>query len=63
MLSIPQIYRIGTMFWDDKYGTRGLSQKVITKMRSLMSEDLISMPNNSFLLDADSSIPFLVEDI
>ncbi|KAL3611086.1 hypothetical protein D5086_002106 [Populus alba] len=25
MLSIPQIYRIGTMFWDDKYGTQGLS--------------------------------------
>ncbi|GMY22238.1 myosin-12-like [Fagus crenata] len=24
ILSIPQIYRIGTMFWDDKYGTHGL---------------------------------------
>ncbi|XP_037496894.1 myosin-12 isoform X2 [Jatropha curcas] len=28
MLSIPQIYRIGTMFWDDKYGTQGLSPDV-----------------------------------
>lgn len=28
MLSIPQIYRIGTMFWDDKYGTHGLSSDV-----------------------------------
>ncbi|XP_024988349.1 myosin-12-like isoform X1 [Cynara cardunculus var. scolymus] len=63
MLSIPQIYRIGTMFWDDKYGTQGLSQEAIGKMRSLMAEDSISMPNNSFLLDVDSSIPFSVEEI
>ncbi|WOK97701.1 hypothetical protein Cni_G06409 [Canna indica] len=28
VLSVPQIYRIGTMFWDDKYGgTKGLSQE------------------------------------
>ena len=30
MLSIAQIYRIGTMFWDDKYGTHGLSPEVRT---------------------------------
>ncbi|XP_019055618.1 PREDICTED: myosin-12-like isoform X2 [Nelumbo nucifera] len=63
VLSIPQIYRIGTMFWDDKYGTQGLSQDVIGKMRTLMTEDSISMPNNSFLLDVDSSIPFSLEEI
>ncbi|GJT31482.1 myosin-12 isoform X2 [Tanacetum coccineum] len=63
ILSIPQIYRIGTMFWDDKYGAQGLSQDVIGKMRSLMAEDSISMPNNSFLLDVDSSIPFSLEEI
>ncbi|KAM7476630.1 hypothetical protein LguiB_023873 [Lonicera macranthoides] len=63
MLSIPQIYRIGTMFWDDKYGTHGLSPEVIGKMRALMAEDSISMPNNSFLLDVDSSIPFSLEEI
>lgn len=63
VLSVPQIYRIGTMFWDDKYGTQGLSQEVIGKMRSLMAEDSISMPNNSFLLDVDSSIPFSLEEI
>jgi myosin-5 len=28
VLSISQIYRIGTMFWDDKYGAQGLSQEV-----------------------------------
>eukprot|EP00257_Ricinus_communis_P024459 XP_025011873.1 myosin-12 isoform X1 [Ricinus communis] len=64
MLSIPQIYRIGTMFWDDKYGTQGLSPDVIGKMRTLMAEDSINMPNNySFLLDVDSSIPFSMEEL
>ncbi|GMP62460.1 hypothetical protein CsSME_00024560 [Camellia sinensis var. sinensis] len=63
ILSIPQIYRIGTMFWDDKYGTQGLSSEVIGKMRALMAEESISMPNNSFLLDVDSSIPFSMEEM
>ncbi|KAK9155072.1 hypothetical protein Sjap_002552 [Stephania japonica] len=63
VLSIPQIYRIGTMFWDDKYGTQGLSPDVIGKMRALMTEDSINMPNNSFLLDVDSSIPFSMDEI
>ncbi|RVW93630.1 Myosin-11 [Vitis vinifera] len=63
MLSIPQIYRIGTMFWDDKYGTHGLSPDVIGKMRVLMTEDSINMPNNSFLLDVDSRIPFSMEEM
>ncbi|KAG6575650.1 Myosin-12, partial [Cucurbita argyrosperma subsp. sororia] len=51
ILSIPQIYRIGTMFWDDKYGTQGLSTDIIGKMRVLLAEDSINIPNNSFLLD------------
>ncbi|KAL6005214.1 hypothetical protein ACLOJK_005776 [Asimina triloba] len=62
-LSAPQIYRIGTMFWDDKYGTQGLSPEVISKMRALMTEDSINTPSNSFLLDDDSSIPFSLDDI
>lgn len=63
ILSIPQIYRIGTMFWDDKYGTHGLSSEVIGEMRALMAEDSVSIPNNSFLLDVDSSIPFSMEEM
>ncbi|XP_030962700.1 myosin-12-like [Quercus lobata] len=63
ILSIPQIYRIGTMFWDDKYGTHGLPPDVIGKMRMMMAEDSINMPNNSFLLDVDSSIPFSMEEM
>ncbi|CAA7394841.1 unnamed protein product [Spirodela intermedia] len=63
VLSIPQIYRIGTMFWDDKYGTQGLSQDIIREMKSLMADDSFNMANNSFLLDDDSSIPFSLDDI
>ncbi|XP_038720466.1 myosin-12 isoform X1 [Tripterygium wilfordii] len=63
ILSIAQIYRIGTMFWDDKYGTQGLSPEVISKMRILLAEDSIDIPNNSFLLDVDSSIPFSMEEM
>ncbi|KAK4372251.1 hypothetical protein RND71_007635 [Anisodus tanguticus] len=63
MLSIAQIYRIGTMFWDDKYGAHGLSPEVISKMRALTLEDSASIPNNTFLLDVDSSIPFSIEEI
>lgn len=29
-LNVTQVYRIGTMFWDDKYGTHGLSPDVRT---------------------------------
>ncbi|KAM2004733.1 hypothetical protein ACFX15_028150 [Malus domestica] len=65
ILSIPQIYRIGTMFWDDKYGAQGLSSDVIGQMRVMMAEDSINMNmlNNSFLLDVDSSIPFSMEEM
>ncbi|KAJ0974115.1 hypothetical protein J5N97_016080 [Dioscorea zingiberensis] len=61
VLSVAQIYRIGTMFWDDKYGTQGLSKDVIAKMRTMMTDD--STNNNTFLLDDDSSIPFSLDDI
>ncbi|KAL7158252.1 hypothetical protein ABFS83_02G130000 [Erythranthe nasuta] len=63
VLSIAQIYRIGTMFWDDKYGTQGLSSEVIAKMKVMTAEDSISTPNNTFLLDVDSSIPFSMDEI
>ncbi|KAG5025627.1 hypothetical protein JHK86_021541 [Glycine max] len=63
VLSIPQIYRIGTMFWDDKYGAHGLSAEVISRMRVIMTEDSINIHNSSFLLEVDSSIPFLMEEM
>nr|CAB3493246.1 unnamed protein product [Digitaria exilis] len=63
VLSITQIYRIATMFWDDKYGAQGLSQEVIGNMRTMTTDDSITPPNSSFLLDDDSSIPISLDDI
>ncbi|CAN6478842.1 unnamed protein product [Victoria cruziana] len=63
VLSIQQLYRISTMYWDDKYGTHSLSSEVISNMRVLMTEDSNNAVSNSFLLDDDSSIPFSVDDI
>ncbi|CAL4927331.1 unnamed protein product [Urochloa decumbens] len=63
VLSITQIYRIATMFWDDKYGAQGLSQEVIGKMRMMTTDDSITTPNSSFLLDDDSSITISLDDI
>ncbi|BBN18619.1 myosin V [Marchantia polymorpha subsp. ruderalis] len=63
VLSVQQLYRISTMYWDDKYGTHSVSPEVIANMRVLMTEDSNSAVSNSFLLDDDSSIPFTVDDI
>ncbi|PON73461.1 Myosin [Trema orientale] len=63
VLSIQQLYRISTMYWDDKYGTHSVSTDVISNMRVLMTEDSNNAVSNSFLLDDDSSIPFSVDDI
>ncbi|XP_071721684.1 myosin-9-like isoform X2 [Rutidosis leptorrhynchoides] len=63
ILSIQQLYRISTMYWDDKYGTHSLSPDVISNMRVLMTEDSNNAVSSSFLLDDDSSIPFSVDDL
>ncbi|CAK7352766.1 unnamed protein product [Dovyalis caffra] len=58
-LTVRQIYRISTMYWDDKYGT----QSVVAQMREMLNKDNQNMTSNSFLLDDDLSIPFSTEDI
>ncbi|KAK4754045.1 hypothetical protein SAY87_002149 [Trapa incisa] len=63
VLSIQQLYRISTMYWDDKYGTRSVSTDVISTMRAMMTENSNNAASTSFLLDDDSSIPFSPEDI
>ncbi|CAI9293166.1 unnamed protein product [Lactuca saligna] len=63
VLSIQQLYRISTMYWDDKYGTHSVSSEVISNMRVMMTEDSNNAVSSSFLLDDDSSIPFSVDDI
>lgn len=62
-LSIQQLYRISTMYWDDKYGTHSVSAEVISNMRVMMTEDSNNAVSSSFLLDDDSSIPFSVDEI
>ncbi|TYI59860.1 hypothetical protein E1A91_D10G065400v1 [Gossypium mustelinum] len=63
VLSIQQLYRISTMYWDDKYGTHSVSSDVIASMRVKMTEDSNNAVSSSFLLDDDSSIPFSMDDI
>ncbi|KAJ9548305.1 hypothetical protein OSB04_020848 [Centaurea solstitialis] len=58
-LTVRQIYRISTMYWDDKYGT----QSVVAEMREMLNKDSQNLTSNSFLLDDDLSIPFSTEDI
>ncbi|KAJ4969406.1 hypothetical protein NE237_016107 [Protea cynaroides] len=63
ILSVQQLYRICTLYWDDNYNTRSVSPSVISRMRVLMTEDSNSTVSNCFLLDDDSSIPFSVHDL
>lgn len=63
ILSVQQLYRICTLYWDDNYNTRSVSPNVISSMRVLMTEDSNDATSNSFLLDDNSSIPFSVDDL
>ncbi|KAH9729022.1 Myosin-6 [Citrus sinensis] len=63
ILSVQQLYRICTLYWDDNYNTRSVSPNVISSMRILMTEDSNDATSNSFLLDDNSSIPFSVDDL
>ncbi|XP_062018762.1 myosin-6 [Rosa rugosa] len=63
ILSVQQLYRICTLYFDDNYNTRSVSPDVISSMRILMTEDSNNAVSNSFLLDDNSSIPFSVEDL
>ncbi|KAG0453292.1 hypothetical protein HPP92_025956 [Vanilla planifolia] len=63
VLSVQQLYRICTQYWDDKYNTQSVSSSVLSSMRILMTEDSNTAVSNSFLLDDNSSIPFSVDDM
>ncbi|KAL3497415.1 hypothetical protein ACH5RR_040147 [Cinchona calisaya] len=63
VLTVRQIYRISTMYWDDKYGTQSVSNEVVAQMREVLNKDSQNLTSNSFLLDDDLSIPFSTEDI
>eukprot|EP00798_Chlamydomonas_sp_ICE-L_P027112 gene27112-2337_t len=57
VLSIQQLYRISTMYWDDRYGTETVSADVLQRMKQQMV-DSQSSSSHSFLLDDDSTLPF-----
>ncbi|KAI4304547.1 hypothetical protein MLD38_040041 [Melastoma candidum] len=63
ILSVQQLYRICTLYWDDSYNTKSVSPEVISSMRILMTEDSNSAVSSSFLLDDNSSIPFSVDEL
>ncbi|GAB2281889.1 hypothetical protein Dimus_016455 [Dionaea muscipula] len=63
ILSVQQLYRICTNYWDDSYNTRSVSPDVLSSMRILMTEENNNPVSNSYLLDDNSSIPFSVDDI
>ncbi|KAK4344705.1 hypothetical protein RND71_034881 [Anisodus tanguticus] len=63
ILSVQQLYRICTLYWDDNYNTRSVSPDVISSMRVLMTEDSNNAESNSFLLDDNSSIPFSIDEV
>uniref|UniRef100_A0A5B6YR02 Putative Myosin 2 isoform 1 n=1 Tax=Davidia involucrata TaxID=16924 RepID=A0A5B6YR02_DAVIN len=63
ILSVQQLYRICTLYWDDNYNTRSVSPHVISSMRVLMTEDSNNAVSSSFLLDDNTSIPFSVDDL
>ncbi|MED6156822.1 hypothetical protein PIB30_017982 [Stylosanthes scabra] len=52
-LTVRQIYRISTMYWDDKYSTQSVSNEVVSEMREIVSKDNQNVTSNSFLLDDD----------
>ena len=62
MLSVQQLYRISTMYWDDRYGTETVAPEVLARMKQHMVDNNTSA-SHSFLLDDDSSIPFSLDDI
>ncbi|XP_047149632.1 myosin-6-like isoform X1 [Vigna umbellata] len=63
IMSVQQLYRICTLYWDANYNTRSVSPDVLSSMRVLMAEDSNNAQSDSFLLDDSSSIPFSVDDL
>eukprot|EP00197_Chlamydomonas_leiostraca_P009765 CAMPEP_0202867474 /NCGR_PEP_ID=MMETSP1391-20130828/9454_1 /ASSEMBLY_ACC=CAM_ASM_000867 /TAXON_ID=1034604 /ORGANISM="Chlamydomonas leiostraca, Strain SAG 11-49" /LENGTH=1634 /DNA_ID=CAMNT_0049547521 /DNA_START=190 /DNA_END=5094 /DNA_ORIENTATION=- len=62
VLSIQQLYRISTMYWDDRYNTETVSAEVLAHMKQRMVESN-SSSSHSFLLDDDSTLPFAAAEV
>ena len=57
-LSVQQIYRLSTMYWDDRFNTQSVSHDVLTQLKVLMSGQ-----THHFLLDENSNMPFSTDDL
>lgn len=54
-LTMQQLYRISTMYWDDKYNTQSVAPEVISTMRARINEAAAATGHSTnFLLDDDS---------
>lgn len=64
VLSVQQLYKICTQYWDDKYNTESVSEEVLDEMRTLMTEESShSTSDSTFLLDDEISMPISLEEI
>ncbi|KAJ3678582.1 hypothetical protein LUZ60_002385 [Juncus effusus] len=62
-LSVQQLYRICTQYWDDKYNTQSVSSNVLSRMSSLMADETSEASSSAFLLDDDQSIPYTLDEM
>ncbi|KAG0539151.1 hypothetical protein BDA96_03G297700 [Sorghum bicolor] len=62
-LSIQQLERIVSMYWDDVNGTNTISAEFTSSLKSAVREESNMATSFSILLDDDSSIPFSLDDI
>ncbi|CAI9269211.1 unnamed protein product [Lactuca saligna] len=60
ILSIQQMYRISSLYWDDKLDTRSVSEDVFSSMRIMMTQDFNDV---SILLEDSFSVLFSVDDL
>ncbi|CAN1789964.1 XI-2 [Linum perenne] len=61
ILSVQQLYRVCTLYWDDNYNTRSVSPDVISSMKILVTDDASN--DHSFLLEDSTRLPFSIEEI
>ncbi|KAI5013652.1 hypothetical protein ZWY2020_037182 [Hordeum vulgare] len=60
VLSVHQLYRICTQYWDDKYNTESVSEEVLNEMKTLVNEGAGSC---AYLLDEETRMPLSLEEI
>ncbi|XP_050372273.1 myosin-6-like isoform X2 [Argentina anserina] len=63
VLSVQQLHRICTLFWDDVDNEPSVSPDVISSMSFLMTDDSSNDDSNNYSLDDTSSIPYSVDDL